>query len=295
MDTICNAFGGIVLIAILITLLTSDARKKLQEVATSADKELIERQIASLRSDIKEAEEYLERQATTVSVDPGLVARLDQAKTSLQTAKDKNASAWSTWKNSAVKASGNDPEADKVLGEKVTVASKLSRLKTETDALNQKLERLKQRLETLRRQRSDVLASKAEQLRLPKEQPERGGHVFILLKQNEIFPMFVADGGYIKKNTHSLDWKDLGEDSFEVTPLVGKGISPSSAGASLGRTLDFIKREGKYAALNVDSKSAEAYRALRAELLRRSVPFGWSHREALTEGFGPNGTKPPPL
>jgi hypothetical protein len=295
LDTICNAFGGIVLIAILITLLTSDARERLKDVATTADKELVERQIASLKSDIKEAEEYLERQASSVSVDPGLVARLDQAKASLQTAKDKNSSAWNAWETSAAKASGNDPETDKLLGEKVSVASRLSKLKTETDALNEKLERLKQRFEALKRERSDILNSKAEQLRLPKEQPERGGNVFILLKQNEIFPLLVAEGGDLTLNDYSLDWRDLGEDSVEVTPLVGKGISPSSAGASLGQTLDLLKREGKYAALSVDSKSAEAYRALRAELLRRSVPFGWGHTESLKESFGPTGTKPPPL
>lgn len=295
LDTICNAFGGIVLIAILITLLTSDARDKLQNVATSTDKELVERQIASLKSDIKEAEEYLERQASSVSVNPGLVARLDQAKTSLQKAKDKNASAWNAWETSAVKASGNDPETDKVLGEKVSVASRMSKLKTETGALNQKLERLKQRFGALKAERSDILNSKAEQLRLPKEQPERGGNVFILLKQNEIFPLLIAEGGDLALNDYSLEWKDLGEDSVEVAPIVGKGVSPSSVGSSLGQTLDLIKREGNYAALSVDSKSAEAYRALRAELLRRSVPFGWKHTESLKESFGPNGTKPPPL
>jgi hypothetical protein len=295
LDTICNAFGGIVLIAILITLLTSDARERLQDVATSADKELVERQIASLKSDIREAEEYFERQASSVSVDPGLAARLDQAKASLQTAKDKNASAWNAWEKSAAKASGNDPEADKILGEKVAVASRLSRLKTETDALNQKLERLKQRLEALKRERSDILTSKAEQLRLPKEQPERGGSVFILLKQNEIFPLLVAGSGELTINDDSLGWRDLGGDSVEVTPLIGKGVSPASAGSSLGQTLEMIKREGKYAALSIDSKSAEAYRALRAELLRRSVPFGWGYTESLKESFGPSGSKPPPL
>jgi hypothetical protein len=295
LDTICNAFGGIVLIAILITLLTSDTKEKLEEAATTADKELIERQIDSVKSDIKEAEEYLQRQASSVSVDPVLVARLDRAKASLQTAKDKNAEVWSAWQKAAAKASGNDPEADKVLGEKVSVASRLARLRTQTEALDQKLERLKQRLETLRRERSDIVASKAEQLRLPKEQPERGGNVFILLKQNEIFPLLVAESGDLSLNKYSLDWRDLAEDSVEVTPLIGKGVSPSSAGSSLGQTLELMKREGKYAALSIDSKSAEAYRALRAELLRRSVPFGWGHTESLKESFGPNGSKPPPL
>lgn len=295
LDTICNAFGGIVLIAILITLLTSDTKQKLQEAATSADRELVERQIASVQSDIKEAEEYLARQAPSVSVDPNLVARLDVAKAALQTAKDKNTEAWSAWEKAAAKASGNDPEADKILGEKVSVASRLARLRTETEALNAKLSRLKQRLEDLKRERSDIVASKAEQLRLPKEQAERGGQRFFLLKNNEIYPLDIERNGRLAENRDSLDWSEQDGDSFEVTPRKGKGVSPEDASGRLDATLELIKKEGGYAALNVDSKSGQAYRALRAELIRRGVPFGWSHRESSTEGFGPNGTKPPPL
>jgi septal ring factor EnvC (AmiA/AmiB activator) len=186
LDTICNAFGGIVLIAILITLLTSDTKQRLQEAATSADKELVERQIASLKSDIKEAEEYLARQATVVSVDPNLIARLDGAKVALQTAKNKNAEAWSAWEKAAAKAAGKDPEADKVLGEKISVASRLAKVRTETEALNEKLGRLKQRLETLKRERSDIVASKAEQLRLPKERSKEGGMSNFILFYDEV-------------------------------------------------------------------------------------------------------------
>lgn len=221
LDTICNAFGGIVLIAILITLLTSDAKQKLQEAATSVDRELVERQIASVQSDIKEAEEYLARQAPSVSVDPNLAARLAGAKAALQTAKDKNAEAWSAWQQAAAKASGKDPEADKILGEKVSVASRLARLRTETEALNDKLGRLKQRLETLKRERSDIVASKAEQLRLPKEQAERGGQRFFLLKNNEIYPLDVERNGRLAENRESLDWSEQDGDSFEVTPRTG--------------------------------------------------------------------------
>lgn len=297
LDTICNAFGGIVLIAILITLLTSDAREKLKEAATSADKELVERQIASLQADIKAAETYLERQALRVSVDPGLVARLDRAKASLQTSKDKNTQAWEAWKDGAAKAAGNDPEADKVLGQKVAVASRLAKLRTETNALDEKLERLKKRLETLRRERSDIVASKAEQLRLPKEQPERGGNVYFLLKNNEVYPLGFARFGGLVRNDDSLEWQAVDEDSHRVTPKAGRGISARNVPSSLRDTLALMKKEGKYATLSTDSRSAAVYRALRSELLKYGLLFGWEYEESPSEIFttGPNGYKPPPL
>lgn len=297
LDTICNAFGGIVLIAILVTLLTSDTKERLQEAATSADRELTERQIASLKSDIKEAEEYLERQASSVSVDPGLVARLDQAKASLQTARDKNIKAWSAWEKAASKASGKDPQADTVLGERVSVSSRLASLRTETEALNDKLSRLKQRLETLKRERSDIVASKAEQLRLPKEQPERSGNVYFLLKNNEVYPLGVARFGALVQNNDSLEWQVVDEDSHRVTPKAGRGISASNVPSSLRDTLVLMQKEGKYATLSTDSRSAAVYRALRSELLKYGLLFGWEYEESPSEIFttGPNGYKPPPL
>jgi hypothetical protein len=295
LDTICNAFGGIVLIAILITLLTRDTQDRMEEQASSADRELIERQIASLQSDVKEAQEYLQRQATTVSVDPNLLSRRDELKGTLETAKGKNDEAWVAWKDSASKAAGNDPASDKALGDRVSITSRLSRLKTENVSLNEKLDRLKMRLDTLRQERADTVNSKAEQLRLPKEQPERGGNVYFLLKNNEIFPVRVARNGFMVHNEESLVWRDIDPESDEATTQPGRGVSPSAIASALGATFDAMLEQGNYATLDVDSRSAEAYRALRAELLRRRIPFGWSFDDATTVVFSTRGSKPPPL
>jgi hypothetical protein len=295
LDTMCNAFGGIVLIAILITLLTRETRRQFDERSSDLDRELVERQIASLQSDIKEANEYLARQASSVSVDPALAARLDEAKTSLQTAKEKNEEAWNAWQKAAAKAGANDPEVDRLVTQKASLASRLARLTTEGRALKDKANRLGERLEALRRERSDIVENKSEYLRLPKEQPERSGNVFFLLKNNEVFPLLVEEGGDLEINDYSLQWRKLDSESVEVTPLFGKGASPAAVASALGATLQLMNREGKYAALDVDSKSAQAYRALRKELLRFRVPFGWSHDETPKQRFGPNGTKPPPL
>jgi hypothetical protein len=295
LDTICNAFGGIVLIAILITLLTRDTRDRIEEQASSVDRELIERQIAALQSDIKEAQEYLERQAKSVTVDPSLSARLTGVRGALQTAKGRNEEAWNAWQTSAARASGKNPEADQALSDKTSIESRLSRLKTENLSLKEKQQRLKVRLDTLQRERTDIIASKAEQLRLPKEQAERGGHMFVLLKHNEIYPLSVAEGSEFSLNDYSLEWEKRGSDGFAVTPIQGKGVKPSSVESALGETLELMAREGKYAALDVDSKSVEAYRSLRRELLARRIPFGWSYDERPRQIFSPQGSVPPPL
>ena len=295
LDTMCNAFGGIVLIAILITLLTRDTQDRMKANATGADRELLERQIISLQGDIAEAKEYLGRQASSVLVDPTLLANLNKAKGALEKAKGKNDDAWEAWEAASAKATGKDPEANNALAEKAALASRLARLKTEGVAQAEKLERLKLRLETLRREHSDIIAAKSERLRLPKEQPERGGNLFFLLKNNEIYPVRIARNGALVRNHESLQWREIDSDSDEATTQAGRGVAPNSVGSALGPTFDVMRRDGNYAALDVDSRSAEAYRALRAELLRQGIPFGWSYDNDSTLIFGSRGSKPPPL
>jgi hypothetical protein len=295
LDTMCNAFGGIVLIAILITLLTRDTRDRIEARATSADRELIEREILALQSDIAEANEYLERQATSISVDPNLVARLGEARGALQTAKGKNEEAWSAWQTASAKAAGHDPEADKVLGEKVSIASRISRLTTEADAQTEKLERLKLRLETLRRERSDIIAERSEQLRLPKERSKEGALSNFILFYDEVFPLYLfTDKGW-QENREPLAWVDVTERTCAVTPQRGRGIAPSAVANQLKGTIAEMRKSGAYAAIYLTPESVKAYRALRGELLQAGVLFGWTVDERTTQRFGPDGTAPPPL
>lgn len=294
LDTICNAFGGIVLIAILITLLTRDARERLDSQATQQDRELIERQIASLQRDIDEAKKYLKRQAGDVSVDPALTERLRDAKIKLATAKGENDQAWKAWKQAAAKASGDDPEADQALGDKVAAASRLAKVKTEQAALVDKVERLRHRLQTLKKERSNVVTSKAESLRLPKEGSMSGAPTYFILRYNEIYPVYLASGSGWIGNKNCFDWQEQGDD-LALTPIRGKGLSPDSFQSSVSESIALTKREGSYVALLVAPDSVDAYREMRKVLVSAGVLFGWRVRDQSPYHFGSEGSSPPPL
>ncbi|MBE2180751.1 MAG: hypothetical protein IAE97_09795, partial [Chthoniobacterales bacterium] len=59
LDTICNAFGGIVLIAILIALITRQATKHVEPRAADEDRDVVEQQISDLQTDVDELKDYL--------------------------------------------------------------------------------------------------------------------------------------------------------------------------------------------------------------------------------------------
>src|SRR3974390_46377 len=54
LDTMCNAFGGIILLAVLVVLLTS--REKIQRAATNADStQMLQRRLAIAQTNLQQA------------------------------------------------------------------------------------------------------------------------------------------------------------------------------------------------------------------------------------------------
>jgi hypothetical protein len=294
LDTICNAFGGIVLITILITLLTRDAERSREARDGNLDRELIERQIASLESDIDEARKFIERHGQEVSVDPALAAQLGEAKRNFQTAKGKNEEAWTAWKGGAAKAAGEDPETNQALGEKVSLQSKLAQAATEHEALDQKRQRLEDRFAALSAERKGIIADKAEALRLPKEGSEGHDVTYFILRYNKVFPVFVLSGSSWVRNKDYFDWRDE-DDGFEISPKSGSGIPVRSLRPALSETIQRMKLEGSYAAIILAPDSVEAFRSLKNELLSAGVKFGWKFKNGDLHAFGSNGSNPPPL
>ena len=294
LDTICNAFGGIVLITILITLLARDREREVDVRESPMDRELVERQIASLKSEIEAAQSYLSRQALNVSVDPLLMARLHRSQASLQTAKDKNEESWRVWNTTAAEVSGKDPEVDRAMGEQVRISSRLARFATEEEALRQKLERLGDRLEALYGERQDAITAKSESLRLPRESLREMSAVHFILKYDEVFSLYRAEGRQRVKNRAIFDWKESRE-SFTVQPSKGKGWSPGSASTGISEIIDLAKREDSYAAIFLYSDSVPSYRALKKLLERAGLRFGLDVETETGVSFGPDGSNPPPL
>lgn len=294
LDTICNAFGGIVLITILITLLTRDAERSREARDGNLDRELIERQIASLESDIDEARKFIERHGQEVSVDPALAAQLGEAKRNFQTAKGKNEEAWTAWKGGAAKAAGEDPETNQALGEKVSLQSKLAQAATEHEALDQKRQRLEDRFAALSAERKGIIADKAEALRLPKEGSSSSVPTYFILRFDKIFPVHIASGSRWVENRDCFDWQADGDDIL-LTPVEAKGLSPESLEQSIAASVALTKSEGSYAALLVAPDSAKAYRQLKKILVSAGVQFGWRVRDQTPYSFGSGGSSPPPL
>lgn len=297
LDTICNSFGGIVLIALLITLVTRDARQSLDAKSGAADsRELLERQIDALKKDISADEEFL-RNNNAREVPGELLQRFADAKAKLEVTKQANDEAWKSWKKAATKASGEDTEANSAFLEKAELARAISRARTELQSAEEQSARMRERLGALKSEYADLAASRSEQLRLPREHASSASAAYFIVDHNEVFPLFVATpSGSSEPNRKAFDWdEDTSGEHFTVVPRAGRGVTPGSVASDLAATIKRAKDDNEYAAILLGKDSVVAYRALRAALLGAGLEFGWRYKEEGKYFFGTEGTNPPPL
>lgn len=295
LDTICNAFGGIFLIAVLITLLTKHARETVDPKSAAEDRDVVEQQIFDTRSELDELRRYFDEIREKSIADPATTAALQAETDRLDAAKKANDAAWAQWQAAASRAGGNDPDADRLVSERATLARRLADAHSAQSAAGATLDRLQSRMRELQDKIDQEIAARSEMLRLPKERPKEGGLSNFVLFYDEVFPLHLFMDSRWQENREPLAWVDVTERTCEVTPQRGKGIAPSAVATQLRDTIAQMRQSGEYAAIYLTPESVKAYRALREELVQAGVLFGWTLDERTTQRFGPDGTSPPPL
>lgn len=295
LDTICNAFGGIVLIAVLITLLTRHARETVDPKSAAEDRDVVEQQIFDTRRELDELRRYFEEIREKSAPDPEATAALQAATETLEAAKKANEAAWTAWQTAASRAGGNDPEADRLVSERASLARRLADAQSAQSAAEATLDRMQRRFQELQDKIDQEIAARSEMLRLPKERSKEGGLSNFILSFDEVFPLWMFSERGWQKNRDPLAWVDITERSYEATPQRGRGIAPDSVATQLQETIAEMRRSGEYAAIYLTPDSVKAYRALRQKLIQAGVRFGWTVEERRTHQFGPDGTSPPPL
>ena len=295
LDTICNAFGGIVLIAVLITLLTKHARETVDPKSATEDRDVVEQQIFDTRSELDELQRYFDEIREKSPPDQQAIAALQVATERLEAAKRANEAAWAEWQTAASRAGGNDPDADRLVSERASLARRLADAQSAQSAADSTLDRMQRRLQDLQDKIDQEIAARSEMLRLPKERSKEGGLSNFVLFFDEVFPLHLFRDRRWQENREPLAWVDVTERTCEVSPQRGKGIAPGAVAVQLKETIAAMQKGGEYAVIYLTPDSVKAYRALRHELIQAGLLFGWAVDERIPQQFGPDGTSPPPL
>ena len=272
LDTMCNAFGGIILLAVLVVLLTS--KEKSQSATSSDTQEMLERRLAlaeanqqqslqlaaSLRA--KANDDSLKQQVTLLSTRNELQDTLKQTRDVVaQNSKELDT------------ASAADPsERLKFLNAELTAAQarKLG-VQNSLSAVDENIKRIKQRLADLARQMTAKLSDLQRPLRLPKEHETGKRVIYFIARYGHIYPCRDAD---LSRNERDISWTSK-LDSAIAEPIPGKGLDPVVNPRGLETYFNNKSRDTVYVVFCVFEDSFPAFIRAKQLAVARGVAYGW--------------------
>ncbi|MDA7915742.1 hypothetical protein N9B94_00735 [Verrucomicrobia bacterium] len=248
LDTMCNLFGGIILLALMVTLIAKDA-----EMATSVSeaelrtKELQERKLAKLQEELKAAQTY-QQQLASESGDPEVQEQL------------------------------------KVLQQRESIEQTFNELKVELESATQKMEETAKSLEEMEQMKRNqaVSASAVEQqeearpqrLRLPREHSTTKTPVEVVVKHGEVFPVNFYQRSNPVMNSAGFQRIDGPGGVKVLEPIQGKGMSPKLHMAQLKKFFRSLPSNG-YLVFRVYGDSFENFNLAKQAASDAGFELSW--------------------
>ena len=270
LDTMCNLFGGIVFVALLVALLAGDGASKKVNEALHPTEDLLHREIANLQADREVLSKSIESEQK----------KIDSAKDSGADGDQQAIFALKSELNAlreALKmAIENTPEGQD-LGEflknnkerKVALEKESVSLENKSKSLKEEKERLVKRLADLEERGKKIAGEKTQNFRFPREKPSAKKPIWIIVHYDSFYPA-----------------QDLGEygvwrkDLVEVSEVPGKTVIKAIRGHGLKSGQEFTDWLGKINASEmfpvfiVYPDSFAKYMLIRDIALQRNIEYG---------------------
>ncbi len=294
LDTMCDAFGGIVLLAVLVTLLTSTEKQSHLEAAADTQ-EMLQRRLVLAETNLQESLQLLRSLQAKASNDRwkkqvALLATRKKLQVALQQTRD--AVALDNKKLDTANAS--DPsERLKFLNAQLA-AAKARQLERQNslNAAVENVKRLKQRLEALNRQVTVKYNESVRSLRLPKEYQTGKRVIYIIARYDRIYPCRNSD---MSRNETSITWSsDLASETAE--PIPGKGIDPNIGAHGLENYFNSQTKDAVYVVFCVFEDSFPAFIRAKQLAVASGLAYGWEpfRNQDGPVSFGEHGHTPNP-
>jgi len=286
LDTMCNTFGGIILIALLIALLARETRRNQAETrAITQSASLLHRQLEQAQSELAQARR-LQQELARRAADPAtahllsLVQRreqlrdlnellVEQLRTANQPVSFRPADLISNWTARATAVETNLTQ-ERTLA--ASLQSQLADLQLQSNALAQ------------------AALRQVQHLRLPREHDTTKTNLNVIVRYQRVYPLYFFRYGLPERNTDSLAWQEEPNNIKRVDPLPNQGFD---AGPALAPFLAQVPTNNFYLAFQVYEDSFAAFRPAKEAALQHGLEYAWEPR---TNGFivrlGP-GIQPP--
>lgn len=296
LDTLCNVFGGIILIACLLAML-SRPQPETRPVAEASDQEagiVLEKKIEQARAELDGLQKR--RAELQREDDPSLKPLMQELQALKRTAEERRQKIAEQDELAAKKAEqlmrDASTEIARLRSEVQEAEQKLGIVNKETEAARQRHEALKKQLADLQLELESVKDLKVEKLRFPRERQSEKQPAPVIVRHGQVFPLYDPEGRPAPGVTHarSADGKST------AVPLAGMGMMPVRDAQRLREFLPKLVRGGRYLTIYVYPDSFATMRELKKLIFELGLEYGLEicdeHRVLV---FGTHGAKPAPL
>jgi hypothetical protein len=278
LDTICNAFGGMLLIAILFALFSG--RVRVGEIASrvaTLNAELQERRISLAEHDLELARQSNARlQALTTGSElaarANLVTKRDELRADAEALHRKT-----TRLNTSITDLRDTTQQipEERLKELRKQLDSERREKTDQEnnlaAARQNLQRLQARLADLQNQAQAERQGHVVKLRLPKENVQSKTSFPVIIRYGQIY--FVHDPDHsFNRNTDALSFEPQWNDDVRVKPIQSRGVDMRAA----PKLLRNIPSQEFYIVCWVYGDSFHSFNQFKQLITNSGYEYGWS-------------------
>ncbi len=272
LDTLCNAFGGIILLAVLVVLLTS--KEKSQSSTASDSQEMLQRRLALAQTNLQQSLQ-LNASFNAKANDAAWKEQMDLLSTrkDLQEALQKTLNVIAQTSKELEAANAADPsDRLKFLNAELalTQARKLA-AQNSLSAAMENVKRLRQRLVAMEQQVTAKLNELQRPLRLPMEHETGKRVIYIIVHYGRIYPCRNAD---LSRNETDINWSSR-LDSENAEPIQGKGIDPWQNVGALNSYFNSQSGDSVYVVFCVFEDSFPAFIRAKQSAISSGISYGW--------------------
>ncbi|WP_395748646.1 hypothetical protein [Prosthecobacter sp.] len=291
LDTLCNMFGGIILISCLLALLTHNTPPNPGDPTetTGTQGRLLAERLDAANRELAGIKLLSQKMKDTGQ---------DKLQALLQERDELRATQERLRQSQASQMNSNDESTKDPVGEITELRAEVKALdmrsadaKARKEAAKEKGRDLAAKIQSIRSKITDNNAKQTEHVRFPKEREITKTPINVLLKYGAIYPLVDASG----EKFSGITRVEKADEAFEAIPQKNEGISLTDT-ATVKRLLASFQRWGGYVSLNVYPDSYDTFRSLKELILEAGLDYGF---EVVPEHyiitFSPKGTSPKPL
>ncbi|HXT10170.1 MAG TPA: hypothetical protein VN873_01300 [Candidatus Angelobacter sp.] len=293
LDTMCNAFGGIILLAVLVVLLTN--REKIQN-AVADSTQTLQRRLALAQTNLQQSLQLTASLHNQANGDRwksqvSLLATRQQLEAELKRIRELAAENARQIDANA----GSDPaERMKKLDAEINEnAVKELAAQNKIDASNEEKKHVADELAAAEKQMAAVKKLSERELRLPKEYDTDRQVVYAIVLYNRIYLCRNVD---MSRNEIDIKWTDKDGVAF-ADPRKNRGLDPVANAAQLRAYFAAQAQKSVYVDFVTMADSFPAFIAVKQLAAEAKLPYGWIPWRIEQDGalsFSDVGTVPRP-